>query len=139
LQAVKAAFYELNGRKCEDNCGKGCFFCCPLITFVVAQSQHGIRIVPARVESRKRGVANVPSGTCVDDPSMMSPPYQDAGPRGDPTAQRSQAIRVFTSISTEEKRCDFMLVSHGGLKVSRWPWSSERSSSSTFDHLPFHS
>jgi hypothetical protein len=56
-EGIKDAFLKLNMYSEENP------FCLPLVTFVIAQSQHGVQIVPAERADSK---ANVESGTCVD-------------------------------------------------------------------------
>jgi len=40
--------------KASCTCAKGCVLCCPPITFVICQSQHNTRMVPA---SKSEGFA----------------------------------------------------------------------------------
>jgi hypothetical protein len=65
LQAIKEAVLEIKYGDSAKSCtceSKGCPLCIPAMTFIVAQSQHDIQIVPEDGSRDK----NVPSGTCVD-------------------------------------------------------------------------
>jgi hypothetical protein len=116
MAAVRKAFYELNetgtdtssslhSRECE---GKGCPLCTPIITFIVAQSQHNIRLVP-NVQGR---TDNVPSGTCVDDCTLMSPMTGSVLAKFDASEVLPDSpVQLFQN--ADEKRFDFFLIAHG--------------------------
>lgn len=96
VPAARQAFVDLNltneSFRCAACGGKdGCLECTPKIIYVVAQNNAGICVAPKDRDWRKN---NVPSGTCIDDVSVLF---------GTPdTATRDTG--------------DFLLVAHGGLK-----------------------
>ena len=85
VSAVREAFQELNGPTKVTK-----------VTYVVVQSNSGVAITPTDDQHR-----NVPSGTCVDDPSVLF----------------GEAVPIL-----ELGECnDFLLVPHGGLKGTSKP------------------
>lgn len=82
FEGIKAAFQEVNVKlncmDCPGCAAKTCSKHLPLITYMVAQSDHGIRIVPKpRQGDRTSTTQNVPFGTCVDHTVVSS---SDGGP-----------------------------------------------------------
>lgn len=72
----------------------------PKITYVACVNQHGLQIVPSGgngVQAGRGSSANVPSGTCVADPSLSLP------------------------LSTLSLDTDFLLTAQGGLKGTSKP------------------
>jgi hypothetical protein len=125
---LRRAFYDLrrnhaephkppepcpNEKKCQGN---GCTFCTPIITYIVALTQHNIRIVPAEKIKGKRGILNVPSGTCLDhtvtsflDGQNRAAVWPDiSSPMDSPQPQ------IFSNRDADG--FDFLLTAHGGLK-----------------------
>merc|ERR1712232_985452 len=103
----------MNNGPCINACeGKGCVFCTPLITYVVCQSQHTIRIVPNYRPSNPRD-KNVPSGTVVDETIMD---YKDGAMATDMVVKegpREAAITLFEDVGG--LGYDFLLTAQGGL------------------------
>lgn len=90
---------------CPQCLGNGCEFCTPLITIVVAQSQHGVKIVPSGPDA---GTRNVPSGTILTSRTTGVKVSRNV------PAQGSTPVTLYT---TDQEPCsDFYLISHGGLK-----------------------
>ena len=129
VAALRKAFYDLrmsrrgakscpNERKCKGN---GCTFCTPIITYIVAISQHNIRIVPAEARTGKKN--NVLSGTCLDHTVT---PYLDgknlAAPELPADSDRMSdepEPKVFSNPNSTG--FDFLLTAHGGLKGTSKP------------------
>jgi hypothetical protein len=127
VPAIRKAFYEIkskiksfacpNREKCQQ---RGCLFCTPPITFVVAQNEHHIRVVPA-IPPRNpdpRKPENVPSGTVVDSiitgfRKGLTLSTDDSGENTTPLSDGS-SLQVFSS--TRQDCFDFLLTAHGGLK-----------------------
>jgi hypothetical protein len=64
MQAIKNGIkdaFEALGKYDENDP-----YCIPLVTFAIAQSRHGVLIVPAPVHDNYSNKRNVDSGTCVD-------------------------------------------------------------------------
>jgi len=95
----------LNQSQCNGN---GCVFCTPPITFLIAQSQHDVRLVPVGRDSTE----NVPSGTCVDDAILMSPIGTTLAPSSTPP--EGSPMQLFRN--ADDDRFDFFLIPQGGLK-----------------------
>ena len=57
--------------KCPLSCQSGCLHCTPPITYVVCQTQHSIVVVPKDQNLAPKANRNVPSGTCVDEQTIM--------------------------------------------------------------------
>jgi hypothetical protein len=97
VPAVREAICEMNrsgNRSCPNDCEKrNCEACAPKITFVVAQKDHNMRIVPS--DDREAVNGNVPSGTLVDG--------------------------YITSYEGMDETFDFLLVPQGGLKGTSKP------------------
>lgn len=97
VPAVREAICEMNrsgNRYCPNDCDeRNCEACAPKITFVVAQKDHNMRIVPSNACDAVRG--NVPSGTLVDG--------------------------YITSYEGMDETFDFLLVPQGGLKGTSKP------------------
>lgn len=74
---------------------------------IMAQTEHGITIVPDR-----HGRDNVHSGTVVDDLRALS--LQTKKPQ---VEAREDIERLFEGELTKDPNCDFLLISHKGLKV----------------------
>ncbi len=76
LEGIKSAFREVNAVLCGEACpgcaSRDCREHMPLITYIVAQSDHGIRIVPDEQGKGNGRANNVPSGTCVDHTIVSS-------------------------------------------------------------------
>jgi hypothetical protein len=108
-----------NERVCQRN---GCTWCTPIITYIVALSQHNVRIVPDElVRAGRRGnVLNVPSGTCVDHTIT---PYVDGENSAvewpDHADQSSGDIQIFEQRNSAG--FDFFLTAQGGLKGTSKP------------------
>ena len=90
VQAIRDAIDEL-----DELFGNGTRTS-PSITFVVAQKDHNMRIVPHRRDDAVRG--NVPSGTLVDD-----------------------YLTAYQSSENENNAFDFLLTPQGGLKGTSKP------------------
>jgi Piwi domain len=127
VAALRKAFYDLRkSRKAEAcknerNCqGNGCAFCTPIITYIVALSQHNVRIVPAEEKTKGRTVLNVPSGTCLDHTVT---PYLDglnrSAPRPDKPLHDGPEPKLFSNPNS--LGFDFLLTAHGGLKGTSKP------------------
>jgi hypothetical protein len=130
VAALRKAFHDLRAEfnshvdSCvnERNCqGNGCTFCTPIITYIVALSQHNIRVVPAEEIRGKRALLNVPSGTCVDHTLT---PFLDglnlAAQLPDPPKSSNDPEPMIFS-NTESTGFDFLLTAHGGLKGTSKP------------------
>jgi hypothetical protein len=133
VAALRKAFSDLRGhcanqvgrqepcrnvRVCQGN---GCTWCTPIITYIVALSQHNIRIVPAApTEGRRGNLLNVPSGTCVDHTIT---PYVDgenfAVKWPDHVDQSGGEIQIFEQRNSTG--FDFLLTAQGGLKGTSKP------------------
>eukprot|EP00548_Thalassiothrix_antarctica_P021134 CAMPEP_0194179776 /NCGR_PEP_ID=MMETSP0154-20130528/13179_1 /TAXON_ID=1049557 /ORGANISM="Thalassiothrix antarctica, Strain L6-D1" /LENGTH=790 /DNA_ID=CAMNT_0038895255 /DNA_START=366 /DNA_END=2738 /DNA_ORIENTATION=+ len=90
----------------------------PIITYIVAVSQHNIRVVPA-VEAFKKGgrqIMNVPSGTCVNHTITD---YLD----GERSALPKEAVEGGANVfePSDYDGFDFLLTSQGGLKGTSKP------------------
>ena len=130
LAALRKAFFELrkkrnssqcvNYKKCLDN---GCAFCTPIITYIVALSQHNIRVVPAeRITSRKGTILNVPSGTCLDHTVTSYFDGKGLAAQGDAVAEISpDDPKPLVFSNPISKGFDFLLTAHGGLKGTSKP------------------
>jgi hypothetical protein len=132
--AIRKAFYDLNSRvkgfSCpnSDKCRRqGCLFCTPPITFIVAQNDHDIRIVPAD-RSRNTGPkrnkpANVDSGTVVDSIIMGFRSGMDLSRDGSEepivTQCGRESLQMFSDKS--DSSFDFLLTAQGGLKGTSKP------------------
>ena len=74
IKGIRQALYEWNQRNIKDfkcvnalKCNEqGCEHCTPPISFIVAQNNHGTKIVPDLDPNAKGGNRNVPSGTVID-------------------------------------------------------------------------
>jgi hypothetical protein len=131
--AIRRAFYEIrsiadasficpNHEKCQK---RGCLFCTPRITFVVAQNEHNIRVVPAipRRPPDARKPENVCSGTVVDTHIMgfrngMDLSTDSSRETATPLSDGS-SLHVFSS--TRQDSSDFLLTAQGGLKGTSKP------------------
>ena len=129
VKALRKAFRDLRDTISESvtpcanerNCnGNGCTFCTPIITYIVALSQHNIRIVPAETKPGKNGlgILNVPSGTCLDDEVT---PHLDAENKATewPGANTVKKGQIFEDRNSDG--FDFLLTAHGGLKGTSKP------------------
>jgi hypothetical protein len=125
--AIKKAFYDLRVALRKDfSCQnplclqKGCVFCCPIITLIVAVSQHTIRVVPAQETRGRKGLLNVPSGTVVDDTVTSFLDEQNtAVPDTADFEKYDHEHQLFEGV--EGNGFDFLLTSHGGLKGTSKP------------------
>lgn len=127
--SLRKAFQELlgtcashvgNERSCSNNCGDGCTFCTPIITYIVALSQHNIRVVPAKPEhTRKNNLLNVPSGTCVDHTITSYMDGQNMAVEWPTAPSRDPDVRIFEQ--RESSGFDFLLTAQGGLKGTSKP------------------
>jgi len=120
VASMREALAEMNGDvSCSNNCErKGCTFCTPLITYVVCQSQHSIRIVP-KLPPRNPRDKNVPSGTVVDETIMD---YKDGAMATEMVVKegpREATITLFEDVSG--LGYDFLLTAQGGLKGTSKP------------------
>ena len=74
IKGIRQALYEWNQRNIKDfkcvnalKCNEqGCEHCTPPISFIVAQNNHGTKIVPDLDPNARGGNRNVPSGTVID-------------------------------------------------------------------------
>ena len=134
VATLRKAFYDLRRSRCAEPCpnerkckGNGCTFCTPIITYIVALSQHNIRIVPAEKMTKKNKynetVLNVPSGTCLDHTVT---PYLDrknlAAPEQPADSDRmSDEPKPLVFSNPNSTGFDFLLTAHGGLKGTSKP------------------
>jgi hypothetical protein len=98
VEAAREAICELNRScktfECPNNCEpRNCEACKPRITFIVAQNDHNMRIVPANERDAFKN--NVPIGTLVDG--------------------------SITSYESLDGSFDFLLTPQGGLKGTSKP------------------
>lgn len=110
IGGIREAFFEL---RCEKDGvrvteGDGS---CPLITYLVAQDSHNIRLAPAKpneFQSLARNTPvnciNVPCGTCIDSPELLLPKDDS----------ESEGVGLF--VEKKNTNQDFFLIPHGGLK-----------------------
>lgn len=132
VAGLRRAFAELRyetGEKepctrTEGGCeGKGCTWCTPKITYIVALSQHSLRMAPAErtVGKRRETPLNVPSGTCVDHTIT---PYMDRQDQ-DRVTEWPQSFTPSAEFQVFEQRnssnFDFLLTAQGGLKGTSKP------------------
>lgn len=132
--AIRKAFYDLNSRIDGFNCPnsekcrqQGCLFCTPPITFIVAQNDHNIRIVPAD-RSRNTGPegkkpANVDSGTVVDSIIMGFRSGMDLSKDSSAEPIVTQCGREYLELFSDQSDSsfDFLLTAQGGLKGTSKP------------------
>ncbi|KAL7521041.1 hypothetical protein ACHAWX_005735 [Stephanocyclus meneghinianus] len=105
-------------------CDRGCKLCCPPITFVICQSQHNVRIVPAQDSDGYqvgRGGVNVHSGTMIDDNTIM-----ELGTLLKITDDDTASVRELNSprkvyFGPPSPSYDFLLTAQGGLKGTSKP------------------
>jgi len=123
IQAVRQAFYDLNttnshARACSLCNKKGCLYCTPAITYVIAQNDHGIKMVPSNNSEgfQTRGAANVHSGTCLDH--TITGGMQNLAVKDEtlPPAYCFPTVARNTSVGF-----DFLLTAQGGLKGTSKP------------------
>jgi eukaryotic translation initiation factor 2C len=131
VASIRAAFAMLRRDhemdECRNECeGKGCAFCTPIITYIVALSQHNIRMVPKNfIPHGKQGnPRNVLSGTCVDN--TINTYWDDNGfavePAGEKERILSQNVTSPVQLFEDVKGgFDFLLTAHGGLKGTSKP------------------
>jgi eukaryotic translation initiation factor 2C len=124
VAAIRSALLELSS--CPERAGKEgctndhCVSCRPPITYIVAHKDHNTKIVPARRETNHRGkITNVPSGTVVDSPDIMS--FQNGLALS--TGERSEGF-------------DFFLTSQGGLKGTSKAMMYRVLVNDNFDRVP---
>lgn len=113
VEAIRNAYVEWSREVSPD----GEPFC-PPITFVVCNTNHTVRIVPASVD-RDAKDKNVPSGTCVDHTIIdVSAKLHGMSLQNDnlPTG-----MRHFNQGNDVGEVCDFILTSQGGLKGTSKP------------------
>ena len=106
-----ADFTCINAAKCNQ---QGCVHCTSPITFVVAQNDHGTRIVPD-VEKGGNMKKNVPPGTVID--SMITSFRNGMRVSTDPVIPvqgRTFKNTVDYNIAEEDGGYDFFLVAQGG-------------------------
>mmetsp|Transcript_15832 Transcript_15832/g.24306 ORF Transcript_15832/g.24306 Transcript_15832/m.24306 type:complete len:1247 (-) Transcript_15832:149-3889(-) len=109
VKTIQEAFSDLQ----RDLRGLCSALSMPTITYVVAVSQHNIRMVPAETKrTRRNKVQNVPSGTCLDHTITN---YQDEAGRAIPEEEGVAIdLKGFNGF-------DFLLTSQGGLKGTSKP------------------
>jgi hypothetical protein len=123
IDSIRAAIKKLKLKECE--CKSGCSVCCPPITYVICQSQHSIRIVPATDREGypvKSGGVNVHSGTVVDHTitELGALKIQDDVP-DDFIDQLKDKSKVLFPSSSASSSYDFLLTAQGGLKGTSKP------------------
>jgi len=134
VTSIRHAFAQLRAEHGMDSChnpkcrGIGCAFCTPIITFVVALSQHNIRMVPRKLEvfGKKSSPRNVVSGTCVDHTinafwdsqglAIVCPSEDEQMMSQQPTSP----VQLFEMVSPNGGY-DFLLTAHGGIKGTSKP------------------
>ena len=126
MGAVRRAFYELGQEKVTctnpnpENCaGNGCIFCTPPITFIAAQKDHNIRIVPSQKSGDSRKIDNVPSGTVVDTIVTSFRNGLKLSTEAATEAGKEARLRCFEDANDDG--FDFLLVAQGGLKGTSKP------------------
>lgn len=135
VASIRKAFAQLRCDHDMDDCpnpecqGSGCTFCTPIITYIVALSQHNIRVVPETYipHGKNGGPRNVLSGTCVDhtinafwDSKGLAIKIPSEAERTVINQLRSD-LTLFEIESTYTQGFDFLLTAHGGLKGTSKP------------------
>jgi eukaryotic translation initiation factor 2C len=114
---------EVLGSNHYCSCTAGCNLCCPLITFVACMLNTNIKIVPENPEVdgvRGKGVFNVPSGSCIDDVIIDSPPENVYGEIDKDRMRLNNPNKVTCFSEPGSDGFDFILVAHGsGLGTSK--------------------
>lgn len=145
VAALRKAFAQLRedtGQKepCtrrEGGCmGMGCTFCTPKITYIVALSQHNLRMAPAeRAVGKGDKLLNVPSGTCVDHTITPYLDGQDGVTPWPASFTPSPEFQIFEQRKTGN--FDFLLTAQGGLKGTSKPIFYRVVSKSAYVRLSF--
>ena len=127
--AIRRAFCEIatqddqtfvcpNANVCN---GSGCQFCTPPITFIVAQNDHNIRIVPTPNNGPGKP-SNVPSGTIVDSRITSYSHFKLPEARNQANQQVASDGKSLHLFETKpDQGMDFLLTAHGGLKGTSKP------------------
>jgi len=124
VAAIRKCFFDIRtetepGFTCENpTCEKGgCLYCTPLITVVVCQTQHNIKIVPIDDHDGN----NVPSGTIVDKKVID---YKNSLKKATRDVSRFNPGFLEDRFPVEnviDDGFDFFMTSQGGLKGTSKP------------------
>jgi hypothetical protein len=132
VASIRSAFAKLRQDHHMDPCPDpgckktvGCKFCTPIMTFVVALSQHNIRMVPEVIDMKGKTTRNVLSGTCLDNTITAYWDSQglaiEAASETEKDMSKHAGLNVFEVESTYTQGFDFLLTAHGGLKGTSKP------------------